>query len=1324
MKKGQDDPAEPRRRAQELLRERQAGSSGLSRTEDDGRKLLHELQVHQIELEMQNEELRRAEAEVQASLDRYADLYDFAPVGYFTLAGDGAIRAVNLTGAALLGIERSRLEDRRFALFVADEFRPAFNAFLANVFEGRAKQQCEVALLKEGNSSFFARIDATLSGEGRECRAVVADITERKAREAEIVRLNHLYIVLSQIDQAIVRARSREEIFQSVCRIAVEFGHFQLAWIGSVDPASGVVATLAAHPDEQGFPHAIRAGECSVVQAAVAEGRPSICNDILGSPFAAGCHRLALGSGIGSCAAFPIRSLGRVCCALCLHASQPGFFNPTEAGLLDEVSLDIAFALEKLEEEARRRKAEEDLRASEERYRSLFENMREGLAYCKMLFENGEPRDFLYLAVNRAFELLTGLKDVAGRKVSEAIPGIQASNPELFEIYGRVASTGKPERFEVYVESLGIWFSISVYSPERERFVAMFEDITERKRHEVDREMTVALLRQINAPNDTHELIRTVTGYLQEWSDCEAVGIRLRDGADFPYFETRGLPGDFVQLENFLCAKDTQGELLLDSQGDPVLECMCGNVLCGRFDPRLPFFTENGSFWTNSTTELLASATEADRQSLTRNRCNTAGYESVALIPLRSAGRTLGLLQFNDRRKGRFTLANIVMLERAASSITIALEQRKAQAALRESERTYRTLFETVPQGVVYQDAGGVITSANPAAERILGLTAGQMRGATSVDPHWHAIREDGSPFPGECHPSMVALKTGKPVSDVVMGVFNPLKAQYSWIAINAVPLFSEGKDQPDQIYSTFEDITERKRAERERARLEEELQQAQKMESVGRLAGGVAHDFNNLLTVINGHSDLMLGRLSEGDPLRNSLAEIRKAGGRAAGLTQQLLAFSRKQIVEPKPVNLNQLVAETRDMLERLAGEDIELVTVPAPGLGAVMADQGQLCQVLMNLVANAKDAMPGGGRLTIETANLDLDRDCAAAHSEIAPGPYILLTVSDTGTGMDEETREHIFEPFFTTKDVGKGTGLGLSTVYGIVRQCEGWIWVYSEPGQGATFKIYLPRVEQTPAPAAAEAPAPAPGTLRGAETVLVVEDQEDVRRLTVEILKSYGYRVLEAALGGDALLLAEQHPGPIHLLLTDVAMPRMTGKELAGRLKPLRPQMRALYMSGYAENVIAQQGTLDPGVAYISKPFTPEALALKVREALGPPRSAGKILVVDDEEGIRNLFWQVLTGAGYEVSLASDGQQALKLVQDREFDVVVTDLVMPEREGIETIQALRKEHRELKIVAISGAFGGKMLRTAELLGANAALLKPVTPALLLATLGGLIE
>ncbi|MBI4877125.1 MAG: response regulator [Acidobacteria bacterium] len=399
-------------------------------------------------------------------------------------------------------------------------------------------------------------------------------------------------------------------------------------------------------------------------------------------------------------------------------------------------------------------------------------------------------------------------------------------------------------------------------------------------------------------------------------------------------------------------------------------------------------------------------------------------------------------------------------------------------------------------------------------------------------------------------------------------------------------------------------DLTERRRVELERAHLEKQVEHAQRLESIGKLAGGVAHDFNNLLTVINGYSDLILGRLREGDPLRNMMTEIRKAGGRAAELTRQLLAFSRKQIIQPAPLNLNDLAGEMRSMLQRLIGEDVELVTKLAPDLGQVMADSGQFHQVLMNLAVNARDAMPGGGRLIIETANFDLDEGCAAVHPDMTPGSYVLLAVSDTGTGMDEETRQHIFEPFFTTKGLEKGTGLGLSTVYGIVKQSRGWIWVYSEPGHGTIFKIYLPRLEG--ALAAGRAAAPAPGTLRGSETVLVVEDEEIVRRLTVEIVRSYGYRVLEAARGGEALLVAERHPEPIHLLLTDVVMPGITGKELADRLKRLRPEMKVLYMSGYTADAIAHQGVLDSGVNYIQKPPVPSALAAKIREVLGPPRA----------------------------------------------------------------------------------------------------------------------
>jgi PAS domain S-box-containing protein len=387
------------------------------------------------------------------------------------------------------------------------------------------------------------------------------------------------------------------------------------------------------------------------------------------------------------------------------------------------------------------------------------------------------------------------------------------------------------------------------------------------------------------------------------------------------------------------------------------------------------------------------------------------------------------------------------------------------------------------------------------------------------------------------------------------------------------------------------------KRDVTERINLENQLRQAQKLESVGRLAGGIAHDFNNLLTVINGYADLLLNRLKEVDPLRASVAEIHHAGERAAALTRQLLAFSRAQVVEPKPTNLNSLINENRAMFQRLLGEDVELITKLDHSLGQIMADPGQLHQVLMNLAVNARDAMPGGGRLTIETANIDLDEGHA---SGLAPGPFVVLVVSDTGIGIEKEIQERIFDPFFTTKGEGEGTGLGLSTVYGIVRQCGGATSLVSEPGQGATFRIYLPRMEA--AASSVQTAAPSPSGLRGSETILVVEDQEAVRRWVVQALKSYGYRILEAAQGAEALQLTERHSGPIDLLLTDVVMPHMTGRELAERFRPLQPEMKVLYMSGYAADLIARRAPLDPGVAHIAKPFTPLALAAKVREVLG--------------------------------------------------------------------------------------------------------------------------
>ena len=430
--------------------------------------------------------------------------------------------------------------------------------------------------------------------------------------------------------------------------------------------------------------------------------------------------------------------------------------------------------------------------------------------------------------------------------------------------------------------------------------------------------------------------------------------------------------------------------------------------------------------------------------------------------------------------------------------------------------------------------------------------------------------------------------------------------------------LMQDRTGQPIGFRGISRDITENKK-------LEDQLMQSQKLETVGKLSAGISHDFNNLLTTIIGNVELALMDLGKEEPLHEIFEEIKEAGERAASLTRQLLSFSRKQILQPTVMNLNDTVRDTEKMLRRIIGEDIELRTILAPNLAEVEADIGQMEQVIMNLVVNARDAMPKGGKLTIETAHIILDEDYARVHVAVTPGSYIMLAVSDTGIGMTKEVQARIFEPFFTTKEKGKGTGFGLSTAYGIVKQSGGNIFVYSEPGKGATFKIYLPAIASAQArpPAKADrggrarrAGLPrveeaAPGqkkaeikeeTLDGSETVLLVEDDEMVRNMALKILNRYGYTVLYPTDGQEALRICREHEGPIHLMLTDVVMPGMGGRNLAEQAQVVRPDLKVLFMSGYTDNAIVHHGVLEEGIAFLKKPFTPEGMARKVREVLG--------------------------------------------------------------------------------------------------------------------------
>ena len=520
---------------------------------------------------------------------------------------------------------------------------------------------------------------------------------------------------------------------------------------------------------------------------------------------------------------------------------------------------------------------------------------------------------------------------------------------------------------------------------------------------------------------------------------------------------------------------------------------------------------------------------------------------------------------------------------------------------LTQSEERYRDCFENAKDAIYIHDLNGRYLMVNKAGEELIGYSRDEIMRMRICDV---VSRGDLD---------RIHARLKKKIADHSPTIYEveAIRKDGSRVPIEVSSRLLYENGVPVAVQGSARDITERKRAEAELRTSQLQLQQSQKLEAIGQLAGGVAHDFNNMLTAIIGYTDLSLRRVGLENPIRRNLEETKKAAERAASLVRQLLAFSRKQILEPKVLDLNDVVKDLHKMLKRLIGENITLDTRLDEDLGSVKADPCQVEQIIMNLVVNARDAMPRGGRVTIETTNTTLDDNADLKHVSVKPGEYVMLTVSDTGSGMDQATLGRIFEPFFTTKDLGKGTGLGLSTVYGIVKQSGGNIWVYSEPGMGTVFKVYLPRIDNSDAPTidklGYEATAP-----RGTETILLVEDEDVVRGLTRKILMQAGYNVLDAAGGEEAIRLCRTHAGAIDLLLTDVVMPGISGKEIADRLLELRPETRILFMSGYTDEAIVQHGVLDEGVEFIQKPFTWVGLARKVRDVLNSNGAAALVSV----------------------------------------------------------------------------------------------------------------
>jgi len=797
-----------------------------------------------------------------------------------------------------------------------------------------------------------------------------------------------------------------------------------------------------------------------------------------------------------------------------------------------------------------RLRAEKARRLAEEKFRSIFENAVEGIYVS--------TADGRFLSVNPALAKMCGYASPEEMMAREEVPGLGQTldaDPNFREEFKRLMKErGAVENLEYEIQrkdGTRRWISENAHavrdaSGQIIGFEGTVEDISERKRSELERQVATEIIHSVNATDNLDDLLEMIHRALKKVVYAENCFVALYEPSTgmfhFPFF-----------VDRYDVAPPPQQ--------------------VGRSCTAYVYRTGRAMLIPQKAFDKLAEEGEVE----------LVGTPSPSWLgaPLRTPAATIGVLVVQHYEKeNAYSERDLEFLSSVGGQIAFAIERKRAEGKLRESEARLRVLVEQLPAVLWTVDKDLRFTSCVGAGLARLGLKPNQVVGKSLFE---YFETNDPSFLPIAAHRRAIG---GEPVT-----------FQIEWkegsYTCHAEPLRAANGQILGAICMSL-DITDRKQ-------LEEQLRHAQKMEAVGRLAGGIAHDFNNLLMVIQGYADLLADRLPQGNPLRRNAEQIQMAGQRAASLTRQLLAFSRKQMLAPSVISVHAVVADMEKILRRLIGEDIQLETSSVPDLWLVKADRSQIEQVIMNLAVNARDAMPKGGRLMIETANVDLDSSFSRHAVVMTPGKYVMLAVTDSGCGMDVETQAHLFEPFFTTKEKGKGTGLGLATVYGIVKQSGGYIWVYSEAGRGTSFKIYLPRIEEQGAKHLHDHRVEPKVLPRGTETVLLVEDEEGVRQLAREYLEANGYNVIEAEDGNNAFELASTHSGPIHLLMTDVVMPGMGGRELAERVAKIRPEAKVLFMSGYTDQAVAHQGILDDNAMLLQKPFTMATLASKLHEIL---------------------------------------------------------------------------------------------------------------------------
>ncbi|MCM0083869.1 PAS domain S-box protein [Geomonas sp. Red32] len=810
--------------------------------------------------------------------------------------------------------------------------------------------------------------------------------------------------------------------------------------------------------------------------------------------------------------------------------------------------------------------------------------------------------DGIITSWNPAAERLFGYseREMLGQSMAVLIP------PERWDeerqILAKISGGEIIEHFETYRRRKdGEMVAVSVsISPIRDASGAIIgaskiaRDISARKQAEAYRRMGQDILLALNDMESKEAAIQQAIRLVKSATGVDAVGIRLQCEDDYPYFYQEGFAPEFVRKENSVLARTREGGICRDCDGNICLECTCGLVISGKIDPSHPLFTERGSSWTNDSFPFLDVPADEDPRDNPRNECIHQGYASVALIPIKAKGVVVGLLQLNDRRKDRFSVERIHILEDIAENIGEAMLRKQAEEELRKSKDLVLSLLQSTDQGIYGIDRAGNCIFINNSALDMLGHRLDDCLGK-NMHVLIHHQRSDGTPYPEEECPVFQRNfpREGCRMDDEVFwrSDGSSFPVEYSAYAL------IEHEEVTGAVVS-FADISSRMEAAAEKRELESQLYQAQKMESIGSLAGGIAHDFNNKLSVILGCTYLAE---MEGDPVRLQamLQEIRMAAEQSADLTRQLLAFARKQVITPRALDLNLVISGMLKMLTRLIGENIRLDWQSNGDLWPVKLDPSQVDQLLANLCVNARDSIVENGRVTIQVDNRSIDGSYCVSHLDAMAGDYVRIAVSDNGCGMRREVQARIFEPFFTTKAQGTGTGLGLATVFGIVKQNGGFINVYSEPGLGSTFSLYFPRycgglAADGDDTAVKEAPF-------GKETVLLVEDDAAILSVVGKTLEMQGYLVLSAGNFDQAMMLASQNSQRIRLLITDVVMPEVNGRELCDAVNAVCPEVRCLFMSGYTEDIIGNHGVLEPGVHFIQKPFSLPDLATKVRSIL---------------------------------------------------------------------------------------------------------------------------